>query len=59
MYAAAYFDQNQKRHYASHKVADHTTIDFIASNASFLFKDCFTYLNNIERSDIPFAVALP
>jgi hypothetical protein len=58
MYAAVYFDQDQKRYYASHKVAEHKTIDFIASNFTFLLKDCFKYLTNIERSDIPFSVAL-
>jgi hypothetical protein len=43
IYAAAYFDNDKKRHYTSHKVAEHKTIDFIASNASSLLKNCFKY----------------
>jgi hypothetical protein len=58
MYAAAYFDQDKKRYYANHKVADNKSIAFIASNASSLLKDCFKYLSDVQRSDIPFAVAL-
>lgn len=58
MYAAAYFDHDKKRYYISHKVVEHKTIDFIASNASPLLNDCFKYLSSIQRTDIPFAVAL-
>jgi hypothetical protein len=58
MYAAAYFDQDKKRYYANHKVAEHKTIDFIASNAASLLSGCIKYLSNVQRRDIPFAVAL-
>lgn len=58
MYAAVYFDQDKKRYYTSKKFSDHRTIDFIASNASSLLQDCFKYLSNIKKPDIPFAVVL-
>jgi len=58
MYAAAYFDLEKKRHYTSQKVAENTTISFIANNAFSLLSECFKYLSDLKKSDIPFAVAL-
>ena len=58
MYAAAYFDLDKKRYSASQKVAENTTIAFIAKNAALLLSNCFKYLSELKMSDIPFAVAL-
>ena len=58
MYAAASFDQDKRRYYTSQTFAEHKEIEFIAANATALLQDCFNYLSNIKKSDIPFAVAL-
>ncbi len=53
VYVAAYYDENQKRFYLSHKVAEHVTLEFIASHAYTLLQTCSKYLYSIQKADIP------
>ena len=58
LYSAAWYDQDKKRYYLSKSFAENEALEFITNNSGLLISKCYSYLAEIAKEQIPFAVHL-